>query len=473
MKKLIFSFIITILVIPNIGLATNPPVDACDDNYPIPTITADINTNNIVLSWDEINHGNLSGYKVVISKNDSTPVYPTNGYLAWITDTSNTSYVVDNSSSYHNGDFDSYLEEGEDYYFSVTAVYGCGEKVAGNVLNLIYPGDSVNPISYPLPEITASYDPEEGVFGILLEWEMIDHSQFNGYKIVISKNDSTPEYPANGYLKYITDPTTTGYLINNSRAYHNGDFGSYLEEGEDYYFSVTALYGSEVKVPGNVLHLTYQKNDTDDDNPDPRPQVDPLIEMRNNAERLLNSELGDILAELQELRDKVREQANEIKYLRSLVTDINSVAQSVRDTLNQFITYGVDQNTEKMGAGERASVIHSYKAAYGKLPESENEITDVIKIANGRWPSKISTSSENKAKLAFKKIYLRDSNMSDSNDNAAITLMAYGLKQKAENRNLDSEREGIKTFKYIYGYLPNTTEEWNVMQAITYSGATR
>ena len=354
MKKLIFSFIITILVIPNIGLATNPPVDACDDNYPIPTITADINTNNIVLSWDEINHGNLSGYKVVISKNDSTPVYPTNGYLAWITDTSNTSYVVDNSSSYHNGDFD-----------------------------------------------------------------------------------------------------------------------SYLEEGEGYYFSVTALYGSEVKVPGNVLHLTYQKNDTDDDNPDPRPQVDPLIEMRNNAERLLNSELGDILAELQELRDKVREQANEIKYLRSLVTDINSVAQSVRDTLNQFITYGVDQNTEKMGAGERASVIHSYKAAYGKLPESENEITDVIKIANGRWPSKISTSSENKAKLAFKKIYLRDSNMSDSNDNAAITLMAYGLKQKAENRNLDSEREGIKTFKYIYGYLPNTTEEWNVMQAITYSGATR
>lgn len=31
----------------------------------------------------------------------------------------------------------------------------------------------------------------------------------------------------------------------------------------------------------------------------------------------------------------------------------------------------------------------------------------------------------------------------------------------------------IKTFKSIYGYTPKTTEDWNTMQAITYSGASR
>ncbi|MCX6796783.1 MAG: hypothetical protein NTW06_04810, partial [Candidatus Falkowbacteria bacterium] len=32
---------------------------------------------------------------------------------------------------------------------------------------------------------------------------------------------------------------------------------------------------------------------------------------------------------------------------------------------------------------------------------------------------------------------------------------------------------GIKTFKYVYGHTPSTTEEWNLMQAVTYSGAAR
>ena len=63
--------------------------------------------------------------------------------------------------------------------------------------------------------------------------------------------------------------------------------------------------------------------------------------------------------------------------------------------------------------------------------------------------------------------------MNNPNDNAAVTVMTYGLRQKAENRNLSSEKQGIKTFEHIYGYHPNSTEDWNIMQAITYSGATR
>ena len=486
MKKLIFTFIAVVLALPNISLAVYDDGDAdnCDTNsYIAPVASAVENDNTIALSWGEIDHDNLAGYKVVISKEDETPVYPANGYLKWITNTSITTQTVDNSSPYYNGDFGSYLEEGEDYYFSITGVYDCGgtrTSVAGNVIHLSYPGNSSNNdddddedddtsnVAPPTPVVSVTSSPE----GILLSWDKIDDHRFNGYKVVASKSATKPAYPANGYLKYITDDDTTSYLINNSSAYRNGDFGSYFKIDEEYYFSITALYTTG-KVAGNAIMETYEGPEHDTPEPKPDVIVDPIVDMRKKAQLLQNSELGDILDELQELRDIIKEQEHEIKYLRSLVTDLSAIAQEVRDNLTQFITYGVDKNTQKMGAGERASVIHSYKAAFGKLPEGEDEMTDVIKIANGRWPSKTNEAAENKAKVAFKKIYLREADMSHPNDNAAITLMAYGLKQRAENRNLKSEEQGINTFKYIYGHLPDTTEEWNIMQAITYSGATR
>lgn len=177
-------------------------------------------------------------------------------------------------------------------------------------------------------------------------------------------------------------------------------------------------------------------------------------------------------AELNLMQDLVAEQANQIKYLNNLVRGTN-ISTDAQNTLNNFITYGSDDNTKKLGAGERAAVIASYKSAFDKLPTTQTELTDVVKIANGRWPSITSAKAESQAKIQFKKIYKREANMSNANDNAAVTIMAYGLRQKAENRNLVSEAKGIQTFKAIYSHTPNTTAEWNVMQAITYSGASR
>jgi len=196
-------------------------------------------------------------------------------------------------------------------------------------------------------------------------------------------------------------------------------------------------------------------------------------QITTNANLLSNDKMADILAELQVLRDTVKEQQTQIKYLNSLVKDVSALSQKTQDALNNFITYGVDSNTQKLGAGERAAVINSYKAAFDKLPQTEAELADVIKIANGRWPSITNQDAENQAKAQFLKIYKRTADMNDANDNAAVTVMAYGLRQKAENRNLNSEKAGIKIFKAIYGHTPNSTEDWNIMQAITYSGASR
>lgn len=198
-----------------------------------------------------------------------------------------------------------------------------------------------------------------------------------------------------------------------------------------------------------------------------------VIDMNNAAKDIVDNKYDSILSELNQLRDTVKEQQNEIKYLKSMTNDLKNVSDQIKSAINDFITYGVDSNTQKLGAGERAAVINSYKAAFSKLPETEAELTDAIKIANGRFPSVTSDKAEQQAKEQFYKIYNRVADMNNANDAAAIKVMAYGLRQKAQNRNLNSEKTGIKTFKAIYGYTPKTTEDWNTMQAITYSGATK
>ncbi len=198
-----------------------------------------------------------------------------------------------------------------------------------------------------------------------------------------------------------------------------------------------------------------------------------IIKIEERASNLYNSNLEPILAELKELRSVVKEQQNQIRHLLKLKENLEYISSKMEEMVNNFITYGVDDNTKRLGEGERAAVMYSYKDAFKKLPEDEDEMADAIKIANGRWPSKKSEEAEKKAKEHFRKIYKRIADMDDPKDDAAITVMAYGLRQKAENRNLDSEKKGIMIFKDLYGKHPTTTEDWNVMQAITYSGSKR
>lgn len=61
--------------------------------------------------------------------------------------------------------------------------------------------------------------------------------------------------------------------------------------------------------------------------------------------------------------------------------------------------------------------------------------------------------------------------MDSPNDNAAITVIAYGL--RPVNRNLESEKAGIRIFKAIYGYDPESAVSWDIVRAIAYSGAIR
>lgn len=155
------------------------------------------------------------------------------------------------------------------------------------------------------------------------------------------------------------------------------------------------------------------------------------------------------------------------------LSDPRAVRSAIATKLENFVSNGVDSNTSMLGSGERVAVIKSYEAAFKKLPTTETEYDDVVKIANGNWPTATSSVAETSARQEFKKIYKREADMSNKNDNAAITVMAYGLRQKAENRSLSSEAAALKTFKKIYNRTPSSTFDWNILQGIAYSGAVR
>jgi hypothetical protein len=146
------------------------------------------------------------------------------------------------------------------------------------------------------------------------------------------------------------------------------------------------------------------------------------------------------------------------------------MAGKIETRLTNFITNGTP-TTKILGSGERAGVINSYESAFGQPPKTESDWSDVIKIANGRWPSQRSKTAEDRAIINFRKVYLRTSDRSNVHDDAALTIMAYGLRSRT--RNLNSERAAIKTFKSIYGHMPKSAVAWDIVRAIAYSGAKR
>ena len=212
-------------------------------------VTGNVVSDGIKLSWNVLDKKSFAYYKVVISKNNPNPVYPADGYLYAITDVNTTHAIVDNKKEYTNGDFGKFLVPGQKYYFSVTAVYN-DKKITGNAVSLEYPVES-EPVSKDLaPTVNASV--KDGK--ILVNWTVVQEDKFQGYKVVISKNNTAPKYPEDGYIFYITDINTTEAVIDSTMKYNNGDFGEYLIPGQKYFISVTSVY-SDKKVPGNAVKV--------------------------------------------------------------------------------------------------------------------------------------------------------------------------------------------------------------------------
>lgn len=327
--------------------------------------------------------------------------------------------------------------------------------------------------------------------GKYLKWETEGYSE-KGYAVVWSKLED-PEFPARAGIDkhhYFVSPSTDSdsisafsgegeYYVRVCAYLGGASCGVYSNQVktnvtsevvcEDVYKPVCGVdnrtYSNEcVALYKKGVKIAYKAACTKDDD---------IIAIENKAELLVNNRIDEILSEINETKNVVKEQQIESKYLKVLLTGVSNVSSAIKNSINIFITYGIDDNTKRLGAGERAAVMYSYKNAFGKLPIDEDDLADAVKIANGRWPTMYSLTAEEKAKEKFTIIYKRTPDMDNANDEAAIKIMAYGLRQKPSNRNLNSEKNGINIFKGIFSHNPSNTEEWNIMQAITYSGATR
>lgn len=147
-----------------------------------------------------------------------------------------------------------------------------------------------------------------------------------------------------------------------------------------------------------------------------------------------------------------------------------SLSAESQEAIAIFITYGTP-TTYRLGAGERAGILNSYRAAFGHLPGTQTEWEDALKVAGGRWPSERSINAEQAAISHFMKIYRRMPNRANVHDDAAVTVIAYGL--RPAQRNLQNEAVAIRTFTSIYKAAPQTAIDWDLVRAIAYSGATR
>lgn len=145
----------------------------------------------------------------------------------------------------------------------------------------------------------------------------------------------------------------------------------------------------------------------------------------------------------------------------------NNLPNQAKFAVAYFLQYGTD-STKRLGPGERAGTLDSYKTAYNKIPQSINDWQDVIKIANGRWPAEYNGTAESRAQIAFAKVYRRLANQSDNKDVNAVKITAYGL--RPVYRNLESEKNAIEIFGLNYRNAPLGSIDWNLVRTIAYSG---
>ena len=200
---------------------------------------------------------------------------------------------------------------------------------------------------------------------------------------------------------------------------------------------------------------------------------DATTNLKNQPSVIVNSVTQTEAKLISTYNQKVALTQTAINLYNKIVSSINDgtiLTNQERYSIAYFIQHGTP-TTFELGCGERTGVISSYQSTYDKLPKTEAEWQDVIKIANGRWVDEKNARSETIATSLFIKVYQRKPNLANTYDSNAIQIIAYGLRPL--QRNINSEKSGIRIFKAIFGADPVTAQSWDVVRAIAYSGARR
>jgi hypothetical protein len=197
--------------------------------------------NGVLIKWTGVE--GVQGYKVVASeKEDSHLKYPEDGYYQY---TQDTMTAISLYEKYQNGDFYEFTP-GKTYSFNINLYLKDGSAVPTEGFTVTFPEKSE---SYQESILLEGVEKDGSV---VLEWEKYLGSDFKGYKVVASREKALPEYPEDGYYKYLTNREDNRVEINKGNAY-NGTFKTFGEE--TYTFRITVLTHSG-KVFSNPITLT-------------------------------------------------------------------------------------------------------------------------------------------------------------------------------------------------------------------------
>jgi len=114
----------------------------------VPTMTLNTNDGKLNFGWNAVpsaltykgvDYSGFDYYKIVASKSNPNPIYPTDGYTTYYSDRSKVSTTLEPNCEYNGGDCGGYLTSGQTYYFSVTYCFNNGGKFASNAVQVTVP----------------------------------------------------------------------------------------------------------------------------------------------------------------------------------------------------------------------------------------------------------------------------------------------------------------------------------------------
>lgn len=151
--------------------------------------------NGIKLDWSVSNLDVSKGFKVVWSKDNPNPVYPGNNY-AYLDNSGSRSYTFSK-------------KDGKTYYFRVCQYLGgsCG-KYSNSV--------QVTAPSAPAFSVTGLTLSDAGGFNV--SWS-VTGNPVNGYKLLWSTTDETPDYPGAEGAQYYGSDATSGSVSGSGTVY--------------------------------------------------------------------------------------------------------------------------------------------------------------------------------------------------------------------------------------------------------------
>lgn len=147
--------------------------------------------------------------------------------------------------------------------------------------------------------------------------------------------------------------------------------------------------------------------------------------------------------------------------LLAKITETDLVLVS-KVTVANFIENG-STSTMHLGEGERAGIINSFKAIYGKYPSTACEWQDVVDMGSDKVPMTKNAVREMAKKTVFKGLFGRENK---TDDQRTLDLMTYGLRPMS--RDLGKEASGITRFAAHYGHSPITSDDWDLARALAY-----